>query len=218
MTIRREKERDFFVQHMEIFRKKGIADPKFLIKTAFYQKGKFGRQVQFFDSELNKGEDLYLEFYENVKNETGDIIDIVPLYPERHLFKYKYNPFFEEEYEQKENTNRNGDSYMVYTVPVNEMLVVLKDGSEVTFKEFERMEAELKQKSNEIPKLQNNLAFPDFEEEFAPKQEVTSPSLEIEDAPLSEITIRDLVAIMLIKPISGRNWLNELIKKSKSEL
>jgi hypothetical protein len=47
---------------------------------------------------------------------------------------------------------------------------------------------------------------------------VETPNLEIADAPLSEITIRDLAAIMLMKPVSARPWLNDLIKQTKSEI
>jgi hypothetical protein len=41
---------------------------------------------------------------------------------------------------------------------------------------------------------------------------------EIADAPLSEMTIADLAAIMLMKPVSAKPWLNEIIKQTKSEI
>jgi hypothetical protein len=66
--------------------------------------------------------------------------------------------------------------------------------------------------------------FPDFEEEF-PKKEEEVPSFSLEskpvveisdeDAPLTEMTLKDFAAIMLMKPVSKRAWLNELILKSK---
>jgi hypothetical protein len=34
------------------------------------------------------------------------------------------------------------------------------------------------------------------------------------DAPLSQITIRDLAAIMLMKPVSNKKWLNDLVIKN----
>jgi len=212
--MRKEKEKDFFVQHMETFRKLGLADPCFLIKTAFYQKGKFGRQVLFFESELAKGEDLYVEFYDNI--EVNGVKDVVPMLEDRQLFKYKYNPYFQEEYEKKEGISAKGDPYSSFTVPVSELTAIMTDGSEITYNLYEKRKAE---KEAELPKLQNKLSvFPDFEEQFAPKTEVEAPSLDAEDAPLSEITIRDLAAIMLIKPVSTRPWLNELIKQTKSEI
>ena len=45
-------------------------------------------------------------------------------------------------------------------------------------------------------------AFPDFDE-------IMDPNI---DAPLSQMTIRDLAAIMLKKPVSNKAWLNEIIK------
>ena len=100
-SIRREKEKNFYMQHMETFKKLGLADTMFTIKTAFFQKGRYGRNVLFFEWELKKGEDIYIEFYDNVTDGNGKVIDIVPMNKNRQLFKYKYNPYFFEEYEQK---------------------------------------------------------------------------------------------------------------------
>jgi hypothetical protein len=189
MSIRKEKEKDFFVYHMETFKKMGIADPAFMIKTAFFQKGKYGRQVQFFESELKKGTDLYIEFYENVKNEKGEDIDIVPLYPERQLFKLNSNPYFEEEYEKKESLSRTGDPYSVYTIPISEMSAVLKDGSVITYNLFEKRKADADKKETELPRLQNKV-FPDFEEQWAPaKQEITLDEEESASDILSRIAV-----------------------------
>lgn len=207
MTTRKEKEKDFFVQHMETFRKLGLADPSFLIKTAFYQKGKFGRQVLFFESELAKGEDLYVEFYDNV--EVNGVKDVVPMLEDRQLFKYKYNPYFQEEYEKKEGISAKGEPYLSYTVPVSELTAIMTDGSEITYNLYEKRKAE---KEAELPKLQNKLSvFPDFEQEFAPQIEEKQEVQSSDDAPFSELTIRDLAAIMLMKPVSNKKWLNDLV-------
>jgi hypothetical protein len=219
MNIRKEREKEFFVEHIETFKKLGLADPFFVIKTAFFQKGKFGRQVQLFESEISKGEDIYIEFYDNVTDDKGNVTDVVPFTEDRQLFKYKANPFYAEEYETKEGTNFKGEPYILYTVPMSELVAVLKDGTEITHALYEKRKEEAK-KEDSLPKLQKSLAlFPDFEEEFAPvKNEEILLNGEIADAPLSEITIRDLAAIMLIKPVSARPWLNELIKQTKSEI
>ena len=219
---RKEKEKDFFVQHIGTFKKLGIADPTFMIKTAFFQKGKFGRQTLFFERELAKGEDLYIEFYDNVTDDKGTVTDVTPFNEDRQLFKYKANPFYGEEYETKEGTNFKGEPFKLYTVPTSELVAVLKDGTEITYALYEKRKEEAK-KEDSLPKLQKSLAlFPDFEEEF-PRTD-REPSLdeiyntEIADAPLSEITIRDLAAIMLMKPVSARPWLNDIINKTKSEI
>jgi hypothetical protein len=222
MNIRKEKEKEFFVNHMNTFTKLGLSDPFFIIKTAFFQKGKYGRQVQLFESEISKEEDIYMEFYDNVTDDKGNITDIVPFSEDRQLFKYKANPFYAEEYDTKEGSNFKGEPYTLYTVPLSELVAVLNDGTEITYALYEKRKDEPK-KEDTLPKLQSSLAlFPNFEEEFPAKPTNMSLdevyNIEIGDAPLSEITIRDLAAIMLIKPVSARPWLNELIKQTKSEI
>jgi hypothetical protein len=222
MNIRKEKEKEFFVKHMDTFKKLGLADPFFIIKTAFFQKGKYGRQVQLFESEISKGEDIYMEFYDNVTDDKGNIIDIVPFSEDRQLFKYKANPFYAEEYDTKEGSNFKGEPYVLYTVPLSELVAVLDDGTEITYALYEKRKEDAK-KEESLPKLQKSLSlFPDFEEEFPGKESDISLdevyNTEIADTPLSEITIRDLAAIMLMKPVSARPWLNDLIKQTKSEI
>jgi len=215
-NIRKEKEREFYVQHMDTFKAMGLADPFFTIKTAFFKKGKFGRQCQFFEWELKKGEDVYMEFYDNVYDDNSKIIGMNPMFEDRQLFKLKYNPFYDEEYEIIEGYDSEGKPDKKYLIPVNEMMAVLPSGQEISYALYEKRKEETKL---EIPQLQKSLSiFPDFEEEFAPKVEVESSNEEIADAPLSEITIRDLAAIMLMKPVSARPWLNDLIKQTKSEI
>jgi hypothetical protein len=106
----------------------------------------------------------------------------------------------------------------LYTVPLSELVAVLEDGTEITHALYEKRKEEAK-KEDSLPKLQKSLSlFPDFEEEFPSNKGEILLNEEIADAPLSEITIRDLAAIMLIKPVSARPWLNELIKQTKSEI
>lgn len=173
MSTRKEREKEFFVQHMDTFQALKLNDPFFIIKTAFFQKGKYGRQVQFFESEIGKGEDIYVEFYDNVTDDKGNVTDVTPFTDDRQLFKYKYNPFYMEEYETKSGTNFKGEPYMLYTVPVSEMIAILKDGTEITHALYEkrRTEAETRVKEDELelPRLQKSL-FPDFEVEFSPKE------------------------------------------------
>ena len=174
MSTRKEREKEFFVQHMDTFKALKLNDPFFIIKTAFFQKGKYGRQVQFFESEIGKGEDIYVEFYDNVTDDKGTVTDVTPFTSDRQLFKYKYNPFYMEEYETKNGTNFKGEPYMLYTVPVSEMIAVLKDGTEITYALYEKRKADAETKAKEeeleLPRLQKTL-FPDFELEFPPKEE-----------------------------------------------
>lgn len=221
MYNRKEKEKEFYMQHIDTFTAIGIADPFFTVKTAFFQKGKFGRHSQFFEWELKKGDDIYIEFYDNVTDENGKTIDIAPMNDNRQLFKLKHNPYFSEEYEVKEGVDNEGKTYKMYIVPVSEMSAVLNDGSNISYSLYEKRAKEEQKKVDSLPRLQKTLApslFPDFEDEFAPKTESNINLDANDDAPLSDITIRDLAAIMLMKPVSNRDWLNDLIKQSKSEI
>jgi hypothetical protein len=218
MNLRKEKEKEFFVHHLPLFKKLGVDDPFFIIKTAFFQKGKFGRQSQFFEWELQKEDDIYVEFCDNITDQNGTLTDILPMNKERQLFKLKSNPYYAEEYDVKEGTNSKGETYKMYVIPANEFIAVMPDGSEISYSLYEKRKEEGK---IEIPTQQKSLSvFPDFEEEFPSKSKLET-SLELdndEDSPLSEITIRDLAAIMLMKPVSNRTWLNELVKQAKSEI
>ena len=166
-NLRKEKEREFYMEHMDTFKAIGLADPFFTIKTAFFKKGKFGKQCQFFEWELKKAEDIYIEFYENVYDNDGKNTDIVPMIEDRQLFKLKYNPYFHEEYDVVETTEDDGKITRKYFVPVNEMVAVLTSGQEISYALYDKRKEETKL---EVPQLQKSLSiFPDFEEEFAPK-------------------------------------------------
>lgn len=219
MNIRKEKEKEFFIKHMDTFRAIKNPDPFFIIKTAFFQKGKYGRQVQLFESEIGKSEDIYIEFYDNVNDDKGNLTDVVPFFEDRQLFKYKYNPFYKEEYEVKEGTNYKGEPFIVYTVPVSELVAVLKDGTEITYALYEKRktEADAKEEETDLPRLQKSL-FPDFEEQFGSKVVADISNVEIADELFSNITIRDFAAIILKQPVSAKPWLNELVKQAKSEI
>jgi len=205
MSIRKEKESEFFVHHIETFRKLGLSDPFFTIKTAFFQKGKYGRQVQFFQWELEKDQDIYVEFYDNVNDINNKIVDLKPMNADRQLFKYKLNKYFAEEYEKKESANSQGEPYFTYTVPVNELLAVLKDGSEITHSLYEKRKTSLGEVEAEgLPRLQKSLTpslFPDFEDEF-PKKEEEVPSFDLESKPVIETSNKDESIIEICKRIS----------------
>ena len=217
--MRKEKEKEFFAEHLETFRAHHIADPTFLIKTAYFVKGKAERQFQLFASEITKATDMYIEFYDNVKDANGELADIVPFNSDRQLFKYRSNPYFREEYEMKEGVNYKGEPYKLYTIPVTELRAVLKDGTEIPYTVYQKRKdtGEPKKEETKLPRLQQSL-FPDFEAEAGSDLKVED-NVDIADAPLSEVTIRDLAAIMLMEPVSAKPWLNDLIKKhTKSEI
>jgi hypothetical protein len=224
-TVRKTREKEFYVNHIETFKKIGESDPAFLIKTAFFQKGKYGRQVQFFESELNKGEDLYIEFYDNVTDPSGAILDVKPFYENRQLFRYRYNPFYSEEYDKKSGTSSTGADYSLFTVPLQELVAVNPDGSTLSFGLFEKRLTELEEKKKagdfdiDLPRLQKSLVdnndFPDFTQGLTTRPATPEESFAIthKDPLMSEMTIQDFAAIMWKKPVSNKQWLNDLISK-----
>ena len=171
-NLRKEKEREFYMEHMDTFKAIGLADPFFTIKTAFFKKGKFGKQCQFFEWELKKGDDIYMEFYENVY-EDGKNANIIPATEDRPLFKLKYNPFYHEEYDVTETVDLDGKVDRKYLVPVSEMLTVLPSGQEISYALYDKRKEDAKL---EVPQSQISLSMlPDFEEEF-PTKKVESSS------------------------------------------
>ena len=180
---RKEKEKEFFAYHTDKFRKAQIADPFFVLKTAFFQKGKYGRQVQLFVGELKRNEDIFIEFIDVNRDINGKEIGIESAFEDRPLFKYKSNPYFAEEYDVKEGTNSNGDNYFAYTIPLSELMVIMPDGSEITYNLYEKRKAE-------APKEQVSLSvFPDFENEFIPKLKEVKEELSLDES-ASDILLR----------------------------
>jgi len=180
---RKEKEKEFFAYHMDKFRKAQVADPFFVLKTAFFQKGKYGRQVQLFDGELKRGEDIFIEFIDVIRDDFGKEQSVEPAFEDRPLFKYKTNPYFAEEYDVKEGTNSSGNNYFAYTIPLSELMVIMPDGSEITYNLYEKRKAE-------TPKEQISLSvFPDFEEEFIPKLKEVKEELSLDES-ASDILLR----------------------------
>lgn len=162
---REEKKREFFAQHNDTFRKLKLASPFFVVKTAFYKTGKYGRHIQLFEGELKRNEDIFIEFVDVERDEEGKETNYLPMTPDRQLFKFKANPYFAEEYEVKENA-----SYSAYTVPVNELVAIAEDGSEISYSLYEKRKEDAKKTADSLPRLQTTLApFPDFEQEFPAK-------------------------------------------------
>jgi len=167
---RKQKEREYFAHHAETFKKLKMASPTFTLKMAFYEKGRFGRNIQLYESELKKGEDLYMEFIDVIRDDAGAEKDYSPMLEDRPLFKFKANPFYAEEYELRERPG-----YSVYIISASELMMIQPDGNEISYSLYEKRKEESKKAEDSLPKLQKTLSvFPDFEEEFTSKKEETS--------------------------------------------
>jgi hypothetical protein len=103
------------------------------------------------------------------------------------LYKWKHNPFYDEEYE---TTDPNAQGHVRYLIPVSELIKIKAEPKKT------------ETKKTEIDTEEVNGLFPDFDD-------IMDSDL---DAPLSSLTVRDLAAILLQKPVSNKKWLNDLIK------
>jgi hypothetical protein len=156
---RKKRIADLRLKHQPIFDSLGIPDALFFPKMAYFPKGGDEKVLSFFPSELKKGYDIYTEFVSR-DYEAEDA--------ERTLWKWSYNPHWEEEYEA------TPDAQPRHLVPVRELVKVTAPISS-----------------------KNSLDL------FSETQL---------DCPLSEMTVRDLAAILLKKPVSNKDWLNDLVK------
>ena len=183
---RKEKESEFYTFHMEKFKQLKLADPTFALKTAFFSKGKFGKQIQLFEGELNKGNDIFIELIDIIRDNDNKEIDMVPANVDRQLFKYTYNPYFAEEYETKEGLGKSGTGYVAYVIPTSELVAVLADGSQITYNLWEKRKLDAELTADLLPKLQSSpTLFPDFVEAYA----TTPTNLSLNET-ASEILIR----------------------------
>ena len=175
---RKEKENEFYTFHMEKFKQLKLADPTFALKTAFFSKGKFGKQIQLFEGELNKGNDIFIELIDIIRDNDNKEIDMVPANADRQLFKYTYNPYFAEEYETKEGLGKSGTGYVAYVIPTSELVAILADGSQITYNLWEKRKLDADTIAGSLPKLQSSpTIFPDFVEAYAS----TSTNLSLDD-------------------------------------
>lgn len=171
-TVNRQEKTEQLLKHHD-WKFKLIQEehPLFIPKCAYIPKGMSELHIGFFASEVKKGRDIYTEFTS---------IDLDPEDPDRILYKWRFNPHYDEEYER---TEPGPNGHFRYLVPVSELMKM----------QFEQNDSQ--------DSVQGSL-FPDFDDIMDPDN----------DAPLNQITIRDLAAIMLQKPVSQKQWLNDLIK------
>lgn len=163
---KREKLRKLRDFHQKTMTDLGVTDATFLPKMAYIPYGKTEKHIAFFHSEISKGSDIFVEFCSK---------DNDPEFDDRALYRWRFNPHFEEEYEKTEPNTATG--HHRYLVPIAELIKVKTyTGNE------------------EKTELEFSLSDPDV------------------DLPMDQMTIRDLAAILLKKPVSMKPWLNDIIK------
>lgn len=106
---------DLRKKHEILWKSLGVADALFIPKMNYYYSPLDTRVVSFFESELRKGRDIYIEFVDRYFN---------PEDKERRLYKWEYNPDWEIALE-KEVVEEKG--FTKYLVKVSEFSLVMDE-------------------------------------------------------------------------------------------
>ena len=184
-TDKRENGKKLREFHQPTFAKMGLVNPTLYGKLVYPRNSEL--YTSFFHSEISRGNDIYIE---------ATTRDFVPEKEDRALYMWKFNPHFDEEYEK---TVEIDASKIRYLVPLSELIVI---------KRYTPEEVNPTTKEEVIVET-------DAEKEIIENKDFDFDSpvkLTDKESPITEMTIRDFAAIMLKKPVSRKEWLNEIIK------
>jgi hypothetical protein len=98
--------------HAPLLEKLGVEEPFFVTAMAHKPKGKDAKHISLFPSQMKRGVDIYMEFTDK---------DNVPEDPARKLYKWKHNPFWQEEYDSVEI---EGSTDSRFLIPVAELTIM----------------------------------------------------------------------------------------------
>jgi len=169
--------------HKDLISDLGISITDFNMKMPFHDKS--GKLVVgIFSSEFRKEKGFFFELVTR---------DLVPADEKRTVYRIPFNIAFEEEYELNEKGS--------YLVPIEELRSV--NVPSVAISKYAAIETE-----NKV--FTTSTSAPDINK--MPMYKAPAP-MDDSDAPYSQMTIRDYYAIHTGKPVSGKTWLNDLIKQ-----
>ena len=186
-SLSQEDQKQYKVQILEEMRSYHAS----LLEELGASRQDFQMKLAFYDKQARNVVGIFASEF---KRENGFYFELITRELEsadesRTVYRIPYNPSFEEEYEMNEKGS--------YLVPLEELRMVTP--SSLAISGPSAMLDQPKSKSAMAPKPTAGYRAP------AP----------IEDAPYSELTIRDYYAIQTSKPVSTKPWLNELIKTHK---
>lgn len=173
---KRAKIKGLRVFHEKALRDIGVPEGLFIPRMAYKPKDHNEVVVSFFASELKNEKDIYTEFVSR---------EFISEDPDRTLWKWRYNPHWQEEYSTSEDPI---PSSKLYYVPVSELLVIARKGV-------------VKEEKVTEPSVE--------------KSALSSMLKKVSDEPFSSMTIRDFAAIVWKEECSEKKWLNELISQTK---
>jgi len=153
----------------------------------------FNMKMPFYDKHGRMVVGIFSSEFRKEKGFFFELItrDLTPADADRKVYRVPVSSSYEEEYELNEKGS--------YLVPLEELRVV--NPTSVAIKKTANFG------SNQEQALPSSLPKSTMQAYKAPAT--------MEDAPYSEMTIRDYYAIQTGKPVSSKMWLNELIKSTK---
>lgn len=162
-----------------------------LIKDLDISVYDFNMKTKFLDEQGRFVVGIFASEFKKPKGFYFELIDsnLNPTDSERKVYRIPPSNSFENEYE----LNTKGS----YLVPLDELRVVNPDAVAISKSSAVTASDDIFRNGDKKPFLNNDIQ--------------RAPAL-MEDAPYSEITIRDFYAIQTGRPVSAKPWLNDLIK------
>ncbi len=197
----KEFRKEAYEFHKPVLQRLNVPVTNFIAKPGFFEAGG-GQLIGLYPNEIKEGEDLYIELCDKEKKP----------FPGRKLYRWIYNPFISQEYELSPLGS--------YTIPVDELQVINPIAAS------ELGEAYLAGKpSAEKPLLSTKSVSPSGNVHPTPVPSApqiipatTQPSSgSIMDRPVSQLTTRELMAIVYREPISGNSELDNRIMYNNSK-
>jgi len=180
---RQKKLKEMHDYNESLIKDLGISKTDFNMKKAFTRNGVI--VVGIFENEFKKSKGFYFELINS---------DIEPDDPARTVYRLSPTEFYADEFEM--------DEYGKFLVPVEQLRIVNRQSAAIS-------KASASTSSDRVLKDEPTLktTIP-----VKPPLPFAESQLKVDDAPFSEMTIRDYLAIHTGKPVSTKSWLNELIK------
>lgn len=201
----KEFRKEAYEFHKPVLQRLNVPVTNFIAKPGFFEAGG-GQLIGLYPNEIKEGEDLYIELCDKEKKP----------FPGRKLYRWIYNPFISQEYELSPLGS--------YTIPVDELQVINPIAAS------ELGETYLAGKSSaEKPLLSTKSVSPSGT--VHPTTQSTAPvamaaalaapapnlSGSIMDRPVSQLTTRELMAIVYKDPNSGNSELDQRIMYNNSK-
>lgn len=183
---RRSKNKEIKAFHQATLDAIGIPNAILMSKMAYKATESPEKFIAFFESEIGKGEDIYIEF-----GNKELVAEKVEGYELRALLKYRNNPNYKSEYLTSDPTEPNTR----YFIPISELVLVTKPV-----------------KKNLSTKTTTVATSPEKIDRESTVSELKCAPIDNTDPLVKDLTIRDYAAIHMRKPMSNKTWLNDLIK------